>query len=93
MTLQERKSWIELARETYNLREERKRLEKREQELFEQLVQKSNNEPFSAGSFALEQIMRKGSVDYSKIQWLAGLNLESYRKQESISWKLTITAA
>lgn len=95
MTLQERKDWITLARKTYNVREKRKLLEIQEKELFEKLIEKSNGKPFSYGGFKLDSIIRKGGLDYTVIidKHLKGVNVEEFRKQEIISWKLAVTKA
>lgn len=91
MTLQERKDWITLARKTYNVREKRKLLEIQEKELFEELIEKSRDKPFSYSGFKLTTIIRKGSVDYALVPSLRGIDLEPFRKSNVTSWKLAVT--
>jgi hypothetical protein len=90
MTFIEQKSWVDLAKEAYNIREERKRIEKIEEELFARLLIESKNEELSAGGFSLSKVIRKGSVDYAQIPVLQGLDLEPYRKAEITTWKLSV---
>lgn len=91
MNLQQRKQWIELAKQLYNVREQRKSLEKQEELLLNDFITMSNNKPFSAGSFSLERTYRKGTIDYALVKELEGIDLDIYRKPYIPQWKLTIT--
>jgi len=57
--------------------------------LIDDLRELSQYESSTDGSFLYSKILRKGSVDYTKVPELEGVDLESYRKSEVESWKLT----
>ena len=82
---------IELAKQAYNIREQRKQIEKIESDLFAQLIEEADHKPFSAGGFLFNAIVRKGPVDYGSIPELKRINLDFYRKPSYITWNLSIT--
>jgi len=41
------------------------------------------------GYLSLQKVIRAGNVDYSKIDVLKGLNLEPYRKEPIVTWRLS----
>jgi len=65
-----------------------KELEKMEEDLRNQLVFLSGESNTKGGGISICQIARKGSVDYSKVPQLKGLNLEAYRKPTTSSWRI-----
>ena len=81
--------WVQVAREVYKAQQYRKRYEELEKTLLAELVQLSHNKEAYGGGFKLEQINRKGSVDYKSIPLLKDLDLEPYRKESSSYWKLS----
>lgn len=81
--------WVQVAREVYKAQQYRKRYEELEKALLAELIQLSDNKEAYGGGFKLEQIVRKGSVDYKSIPVLKELNLEPYRKESSSYWKLS----
>lgn len=66
-----------------------KELEEEEEEVRKQLIFLSGETNTKGSGIALCQIERKGNVDYTKIPALKGLDLESYRKPSSSSWRIT----
>ncbi len=66
-----------------------KGLEKKEQELREKLIELTGQYNSKGAGISLCQVQRKGAIDYSKIPLLKGLDLESYRKPSSSSWRIT----
>ena len=83
------RDWIQIAREVHKAQEYRKRYEDLEKKLMEELLVKSGHKECYAGGFKLEQIVRKGSIDYKAVPILEGFDLEPFRKESSSYWKLS----
>lgn len=86
--------WIDIARELYTAMQWRKEWEATEAQLKAQLIELSEHQNSYGGGFKFEQIERKGNVDYDFICTLhitgyKDLDLDSFRKSSSTSWKLT----
>ena len=80
--------WQQVAHQLWSIKEQLKMLEEQEAVLAAELRQLSDNKTTSYGSFAYIATGRKGNVDYSLIPVLQGLDLEPYRKKETVVWKL-----
>lgn len=65
-----------------------KTLEYREKELREQLILMTNNKNCIGGGVRLSKQVRKGHVDYGKITELNNVNLDMYRKEPVVFWKV-----
>lgn len=85
----QQQDWIQIAREVYKAQQYRKRYEELEKTLMTQLVEKSEHKESYGGGFKLEQIVRKGSVDYKAIPEIQDVDLDRYRKADSMYWKLS----
>lgn len=81
--------WISIARELYKLHQIRKELAKEEKKLQQKLLILSNNKNSKGGGFLFTCILRKGSVDYAQVKELQGIDLEPYRKDSVVTWKLS----
>jgi putative phage-type endonuclease len=84
--------WVHCASQWVTLNNTMKALEKEEEILRNQLIQLSGETNCKGGGISLCQVKRKGSVDYSSmIKKLAVDNdlIESFRKPEINSWRLT----
>lgn len=66
-----------------------KKLEIQEKEQRERLISLSMNKNSIGGGIKLSKIIRKGSVDYSEIPELIGVDLEKHRKKPTESWRIT----
>jgi hypothetical protein len=82
-------TWIKVAHELYEAQKMRKYYTQIEDKLHDILVELSKGESSVGSIYRFAKIDRKGSVDYTKVTELIGVNLESYRKPSSTSWKLT----
>lgn len=80
--------WINKAQELFNLQESIKRLEQQASIVKEELSKLSKNKPSCGGGFIYEMIPRKGSVDYAKVPQLQGVDLDQYRKEDVVMWRL-----
>lgn len=63
--------------------------EKAARQRLETLGEASGQKTLRGGGITLTRTERKGSVDYSKIPELQGIDLEPYRKAGSSYWKIT----
>ena len=60
----------------------------REKELKDILISIAQNRSCRGSGVKLQKCVRKGNVDYSKIEVLKGIDLDEYRKEPSEYWKL-----
>ncbi len=81
--------WVSVAMEAYKLKQKRKQIEDKERELLERLKILSNDETTSGNGYLFAKEIRKGNIDYTSIPVLRGLDLEVYRKNEVVYFKLT----
>jgi len=63
-------------------------LEEQEKIVKSQLISLCNDQSSMGAGVKLAKCVRKGTVDYSKIPEIEGLNLESYRKPSSEYWRI-----
>lgn len=82
--------WISSAEAVYKLQQKRKKIEEMERKALEELKILSRDVTTSGGRFLFAKEERKGSVDYKSIPILRGLDLEPYRKENVIYFKLSI---
>lgn len=82
--------WIDKARECMLVQQRRKELENQEKILLIQLKELSEHQSSKGGGFVYTATERKGAIDYESIDVLKGINLEPYRKESTLTWKLTM---
>ena len=87
--VQQKTDWITLARKLYKLRQLKKGLATQESYLADRLKGLSDNKSSKGGGYAFSCFIRKGSVQYSKIEELKSIDLEPYRGKTVVMWKLT----
>jgi len=80
--------WIAIAAQYYEIKQQRQALAKQESLLFKQLKEMSHNKTKRAGNFIFTFTTRTGPIDYSRIPELTRVDLEQYRKEPVICWKL-----
>lgn len=85
------KKWITIAEQAYKVSLLRKQCELKEKELYEELKKLSKQESSLGGGYMFSKIERKGNIDYSSIPALKKIDLEKYRKDPVIMWKLEYT--
>lgn len=64
-------------------------LEERKKEIKAKMVQITGGKAAQGYGLKLQQVTQKGSVDYSLIPELSGVNLEKYRKQPTTFWRVS----
>jgi hypothetical protein len=82
------KEWIKIAKKLYEIKKVMKEYEKIEKELSKELKILSDHRSAMGGHYIYEATTRQGNVDYAAIPELAKINLEKYRKEDTIVWKL-----
>lgn len=87
--VQRGRHWEECALKLWEIKQQKKAIEREEKELENQLKEFSEGLNSSSGSFRFGYHMRKGTVDYKNIPELKNVDLESYRKKPTQSWRLT----
>ena len=81
--------WLQCASQWKEVSQQMKALEKMEEELRKQLIFLSGESNSKGAGISLCQVQRKGVINYSKIECLKSMNLESYRNPSSSSWRIT----
>lgn len=75
--------FLDVAMRFSRIKEEIEQKLKEEQALKDELIKLSQNKNCRGGRVKISQCMRKGAIDYSKIELLNGVDLEPYRKPSS----------
>jgi putative phage-type endonuclease len=83
--------WKEVSKHFLNVRSQLKELEKEQERLKIILLNLSENRPAIGCGIRLSKIIHKGAIDYKKIPELITVNLDEYRGDPVISWKITET--
>lgn len=81
-----------LAEEYYKLAEKRKKLQEEEQALKERLesyVVGLNATAYAGKKYVMSSYERKGHIDYEAIPVLKNIDLEKFRKEAVVCWKVT----
>lgn len=82
----------ELIMEAFRYQNLSSQIDKLQAELTEskaKILASVSNSRSRIGDLKVQKVIRKGLVDYSKIEALRGINLEEYRKDPIITWRLT----
>lgn len=85
---QQDKTWITIAEQLHEAKQMLKYYKAMEQKLLKQLVTLSNAKNSLGGKYVLTMEERLGSVNYKEIPELENVNLDMYRKDPVICWKL-----
>jgi hypothetical protein len=81
--------WVETSQKWLEAKKRLEAIENEEKSLRESLIQMTENQSSIGGGIRLTRSMRKGSVQYSQIPELQGINLEKHRKEPSEIWRLS----
>lgn len=84
----EDQEWEECALMWKSLSSSIKRLQEKEEKIREKLVNLSGGYNSKGAGVSLCQIQRKGNIDYSRIPELKNIDLDAYRKNDSVYWKI-----
>jgi putative phage-type endonuclease len=80
--------WIDKANELFDIQEQLKILKKQEQDIKEELKQKSEGVNSIGGDYRFACYIRKGNVNYKSVPELIDVDLEMYRSKPSEVWRL-----
>lgn len=83
------RAWKEAARRWVEALERLKEAQQAEEAAKEELIYLSDGQTSLGAGVRLQKIIRKGNVDYSKIESLNDVDLEKYRKPPTESWRLS----
>ncbi len=78
-----------LAAKLLEAKEKIKALQKEEKEMTDDLILRCDNQNTIGNGFKITKSIRKGSVDYSSISELKGIDLDKYRKQSIEVWRVS----
>ena len=87
--VQQNEIWVRAAQDLFDIQQQRKQLEQKEDILIEQLKELSAGLSSYGGGYKYEATTRLGSVDYKAIPQLKGVNVDFYRKAATLVWKLS----
>ena len=83
-------SWKECALQLREVTLQLESLENKKEMLRNRLIRMSEEKDSKGFGVSVQKVTRKGSVDYSSIPELKGMDLEKYRKSSSEYWKINI---
>lgn len=83
-------AWIDAARGLAHWKAIRQEAERNEKQFEGLLKQLSKGACSKGGGFVYDYSIRKGTIDYTAIPELNGVDLEQYRKESVEVWKLSM---
>lgn len=83
------KLWINKADELWKAQEVLKRMDDTVRRLKAELQQLSENQSHIEGNYAYIKEIRKGTINYAAIEVLREIDLDQYRRDNVVSWKLS----
>lgn len=86
----ESEEWTYLAGQYKIVRENLRILEQMENDLKQKLITLAGNSSSTGGGVSATKIVRKGNIDYQAIPSLQNVDLEKYRKGETMYWKVSV---
>ena len=89
VTIKEDKEWIANAKRWKEVSAQIKQLQEEEKFYRQQLISLSDDVSCMGAGIRLSKVVRAGNVDYKKIPELEGVDLDAYRKEPSVSWRLS----
>jgi len=81
--------WLECSQRFLRCKKAIEELEKEQEFLKNQLIFISRGNTCKGNGISLSKMTVKGSVDYSSIPELSAVNLDKYRKPESVRWRIS----
>ncbi len=72
-----------------NIKEQLERLKIVEQQLRDELIEIAADRTVQGGGIRIRKVISAGRIEYDKIEQLKGLDLNRYRKESSVSWRIT----
>ena len=86
--VQQGESWVVTAQKAYEAQNKRKYFEKLEAMLFNDLKHQTKGQPSCGGGLVFYPEQSVGAVDYKNIPELKDVDLNAYRKESIMAWKL-----
>jgi len=83
------KEWITIAQEAFEIQQQRKYYATKEKQLLDNLKALADHKNAVGGGYLFVGTERKGTVNYSVIPELQTIDLEEYRKEPVVCWKLS----
>jgi hypothetical protein len=83
------KQWEEIAQQVYKFQKMRKKYEELESSLIAKLKEISGDNSCRSKKFQFMRIIQKGSIDFMSIPGLKFMELEKYRREHKVCWKLS----
>jgi predicted transposase YdaD len=87
--LQESKEWRLYSEILKESRRERKKYEEREKSAQEELIKLSGGQSSQGSGIRLTKCIKRGCVDYGRIEILEDVNLDDYRKKNIEYWRIS----
>ena len=81
-------AWEVLAQKAYKINRERRQLDKEYDSLMQDILALGGNTELVGESYEVRKVTRLGSIDYKLVPELRSVNLEPYRKQAIVCWKI-----
>lgn len=81
-------AWYHLVQQYQSAKLKREAAEKDEETYREAILARTEGQNCIGAGIKVSKIIRKGNVDYKKIEVLQGVDLESYRKDPIVSWRI-----
>lgn len=81
-------TWEVLAQKAYKINRERRQLEKEYDSLMQDILTLVGNAEAEGTEYEVRKITRLGSIDYKLLPELRSVNLEPYRKEAIVCWKI-----
>lgn len=81
--------WSKLASDWRLLKKEMEALSEREDAIRAEFLRLANDRNALGSGVKVTKICRRGAIDYSKVEELKGVDLEKYRKDKIVSWRIS----
>lgn len=81
--------WIILSNEWKSIQRSKKEVLEREEQVRKELIAASKDRNCRGFGIRVQKIHKKGTIDYSSVVELKGIDLEKYRKEKSEYWKIS----
>ncbi len=81
--------WNETSKRWMSIQTRLRPLEKEEEEVRKLLIDMSGGLNVKGGGISLSKVVRKGNVEYKEIPELSKVNLDNYRKQNIVSFRIS----
>lgn len=81
-------TWEVLAQKAYKINRERRELDKQYELLLKDILLLVGNNELVGQEYEVRKTTRLGSIDYKLVPELRSINLEPYRKEATVCWKI-----